>query len=310
MTAATVAIRFSSNGFRGYASQVWSGGYVVGAAVDGEVDVHADRAATLLGQLSEQSGRPSEEGEPAQQLDRQAEVGEGGAAYPRAVEREPAAEHLLVDPADRLEQAQVRPAQPLLLGDPQQDRRTRVLDLVDRVAETGDEPPGLARPGHGGQGQRVPPGVVGREVALDVDDHGVQELAAVLRHPEEPRAAAEQTRGQRSLQRVRGREVGQPGRDRRRREPVVGERDEHRLEDPDLRRRRPPQGHQPEGQLAEPDLAHEVGREVLAEQPDLVGVGGAERGRQPQRFGHGETPSDSQRRISAPCSSRVGGGSR
>ena len=129
---------------------------VVGVAVDGEVDVHADRAAALLGELPEQAGRAGEQGEPAQQLDRQAQVGERGAAYPGAVERQPAAEHLLVDPADRLEQSQVRPAQPLLLGDPQQDRRPRVLDLVDRVAETGHEPPGLARPGHRGRGPARP----------------------------------------------------------------------------------------------------------------------------------------------------------
>ena len=40
----------------------------------------------------------------------------------------------------------------------------------------------------------------------------------------------------------------------------------------DLAGRRPAHRDQPERQLAEPDLAHQVGGEVLAQQPDLVGV--------------------------------------
>src|SRR5208283_213491 len=96
---------------------------------------------------------------------------------------------------------------------------------------------------------------------------------------------------------------------------------------------------QPEGELSEADLAHQVRRQVLAEQPDLVGGRGAERGgegqtRRPVRaaahppisrtlgslclepMSFGPFSCDlscgaaSQRRISAPCSSRAGGGSR
>ena len=52
-------------------------------AVDGEVGVHADRTATLLGELAEQPGRTGEQGEAAQQLDRQPEVGERRAADAR-----------------------------------------------------------------------------------------------------------------------------------------------------------------------------------------------------------------------------------
>ena len=79
--------------------------------------------------MAEQAGGASEQGEPAQQLDQQAEVGERGTADACAVERQPAAEDLRVDPADRLEEPQVRSAQALLLGDPEQHRRTRVLTL-------------------------------------------------------------------------------------------------------------------------------------------------------------------------------------
>ena len=69
-------------------------------------------------------------------------------------------------------------------------------------------------------------------------EHRVQVGAAVLGDAEEPRAAAEQAGGQGALQRVGGGEVGQPGGDRGRGEAVVGQRDQHRLEDADLRRRR------------------------------------------------------------------------
>ena len=115
-----------------------------------------------------------------------------------------AAEHLLVHPADRLEQPQVRPAQALLVGDPRSDRGPRVLDLVHRVAETGDEPAGLARCGDGVQRERVPARIVGRQVVAAVEGL-VQVGAAVLGHPEEPGAAAEQPGGQGALERVRAR---------------------------------------------------------------------------------------------------------
>ena len=120
---------------------------VDGVAVDGEVDVHADRAAALLGDLPEQAGGAGQQREAAQQLDGQAEVGQRGAADAGAVQREPPTEHLLVHAADRLEQPQVRAAQALLLGDADQHRRPRVLHLVHRVPEAGHEScrPGASR---------------------------------------------------------------------------------------------------------------------------------------------------------------------
>ena len=56
---------------------------VDGVAVDGQVGLHADRPAALLGDLPEQAGRPGQQREPAQQLDRQAEVGQRRAADAR-----------------------------------------------------------------------------------------------------------------------------------------------------------------------------------------------------------------------------------
>jgi hypothetical protein len=197
-----------------------------------------------------------------------------------------------VDPADGLEQPQVRSAQPLLLGDLDQPGGARVADLVHRVPETGDELPLGLGPGHRGEGERVEAGVVGRDLAR-LGQHLVQELAAVLGHPEEPRPAAEQAGRQRALHRVGGGQVRDPGGDRGRGEAVVGQRDQHRLEDADLRLGRPALGHHPERQLAEPDLAHQVVGQVLAEQADRVGVRRAERGRVLLR--HGLIPPETTR---------------
>ena len=208
-------------------------------AVDGEVDVHADRAAPLLGDLAEQPGGAGQQGEAAQQLDGQPEVGQRGAADAGAVERQRPAEHLLVDAADRLEQPQVRAAQALLLGDPR-------------------SAPGCAGPApcaRGGRGRgrtcrprasrrtassasaSQPASSVGQSPSRPVE-HVVQEAAAVLGDAEEPGAAAEQPGRQRALERVGRGQVGQPGGDRGRREAVVGQRDQHGLEDPGLAGRR------------------------------------------------------------------------
>ena len=100
--------------------------------------------------------------------------------------------------------------------------------------------------------------------------HLVQEPAGVLGDAEEPRAPAEQPGGQRALDRVGRRQVGQPRDDRGRGEPVVGQRREHRLEHPHLAGLGPALRGQPERQLAEPDLAHHVAGQVVAEQGDRV----------------------------------------
>ena len=163
------------------------------------------------------------------------------------------------------------------------------------------------------QCERVPAGVVARQRPLHRGQHLVQELPAVLGDPEEARAAAEQAGRERALHRVGRAQVGQPGRDGRRGEAVVGQRNQHRLEHPHLARRGAAQGHQPQGQLAEPDLAHQIPGQVLAEQGDRVRVGDAQRGREARRLlRHESVPVSepvSQARISSPCSSSAGGGS-
>ena len=284
----------------------------VGVSVHVHVDVVRDRHPLLLGDLPKEPGGPGQQREPAQQAERQAEVGEDRAAHPGAVQRQRPAEHLRVDPADRLEQAQVRAAHPLFGGDLDQPRGARVADLVHWVAQAGDELLRRPRLLDRFQRERVIASVVGRDLARR-GEHRVQVLAAVLGHPEEPRAAAEDPRGDRALQRVRRRQVREPGGDGGRREAVVGERDEHRLEDAHLGLGRAALSHHPQRQLAETDLAHEVLGEVLAEEADRVGVRGAKRGRVLGLLRHGHPSvaagADSQALISAPCSSSSGGAS-
>jgi hypothetical protein len=130
---------------------------------------------------------------------------------------------------------------------------SRVLHLVHGVAEPWDESLLGARRAYGFERDRVPVGVVA--VLLH---KGVQKPCTVLGHAQKARAAAEQARRHGALQRFRGAEIGEPCGDRGRRETVVRQRDQHRLEYPRLAWGRPPPGHQPVRQLAEAHLAHQV----------------------------------------------------
>src|SRR4051812_26131266 len=59
---------------------------------------------------------------------------------------------------------------------------------------------------------------------------------------------------------------------------MVGEGDEHGLEDPQFARTRTALSNQPEGELTEADLTHQLAGEVVAEQRDRVRIGVADRG--------------------------------
>ena len=175
----------------------------------------ADRVAQLLGELADQPGGAGEQGEAAQQLQRQPEVGQRRAADAGAVERQRPAEHLRVHAADRGEQRQVRAGQAFLGGDPDQPRRARVAVLVHVVAEARDEragrPPLRATVRSASASQ--PASSVGSSPSTPAST-SCEEPAAVLGDAEEARAAAEQPRRQRALHRVRRGQVRQPGDDR------------------------------------------------------------------------------------------------
>ena len=171
------------------------------------VNVVRDRHPLLLRELAEQARGPGEQREAAQHGERQPEVGEHRAAHARAVERQRPAKDLRVHPTDRFEQLQVWAAHAFFRGDLDQPGGARVADLVHRVADAWDELLRSTRLLDGVQGERVEPGVVGGDLACFGQDGG-QVLAAVLGHPEEPRPAAEQPGGDRTLQRVRGGQIG------------------------------------------------------------------------------------------------------
>src|SRR5260370_10037185 len=67
-----------------------------------------------------------------------------------------------MDPADRLEQPQVRPVQALLVGNTDQNGSPRVGHLVHRMAQPRDVTPLLAGLPHRGERDRGPARVVAR----------------------------------------------------------------------------------------------------------------------------------------------------
>src|SRR5260370_8510887 len=118
MTAATVAMAAPSGASRFRGLRALVGGPVLGVVLDGQVNVHANGAPLLLGQVAEQAGGAGEEGEAAQQVRGQAKVGEGCAAGSGAVERQPAAGHLGVHPANPLAYPPAPPPPPSCPADP------------------------------------------------------------------------------------------------------------------------------------------------------------------------------------------------
>ena len=151
----------------------------------------------------------------------------------------------------------------------------------------------------------VPAGFVDRQ-RIERRDAAVEVDGGVLRDAEEPRPAAEQTRGQGTLHRLRGTEQRDAGGDRCRRETVVGQGDEDRLEHRALLFRGAALCDQPIGELAERDLSDQLAGEVVSEQADVIGVGVAESGPERHRLVHG-TAAVSQSRISSLCSPSRGG---
>jgi hypothetical protein len=121
--------------------------------------------------------------------------------------------------ADRLQQAQVRPDDALLLGDGVEPPGPRVTVAVDVVTQTWDQPGTVPFGLHGLPRQAVPPGVVGR---LACAQRRAQEPGGVLCHAQEAGTRTERACRQRALHRLGRRQVREPGGDRGRREPVVG----------------------------------------------------------------------------------------
>ena len=251
------------------------GGHRAVVQVHRQEDLVRDGVAQLLGELPDQPGRPGEQREPAQQRQRQAEVGQRRAAHAGPVERQRLPEHLRVHPPDRGEQRRCGPNSP----------SSRAICISRGVRGSPSLWTWWPRPGTNRPAARCavtvssasasqPASSVGSSAARD--EHVVQEPAGVLGDPQEPRARAEQPGGQRALDRVRRGQVGQPRDDRGRGEAVVGQRGEHRLEHPHLaglgRRWVASQN----ASSPNPTSPMTSRGEVVAEQRDRVAGGGAQ----------------------------------
>ena len=98
---------------------------------------------------------------------------------------------------------------------------------------------------------------------------------------------AQQPGGDRALQRLRRARVGEPRGEHGRRQPVVGERDEHGVEHPAPR---PASGMRRctsrNASSVNVTLAHQLGGQVAAHQRDRVGVGAPDAGAQPVLIAH------------------------
>ena len=76
-----------------------------------------------------------------------------------------------MNPADRFEQSQIGAAETLLVRKVDQDRGSRIADLVHGVAKARHEPTRCLGVLDRLQGNRVPPGVIRREFAVQVRQH-------------------------------------------------------------------------------------------------------------------------------------------
>jgi hypothetical protein len=158
--------------------------------------------AHLLGEVAEEARGPRQQRRPPQKLRREAEVGEGRARNPRAVDRQPRAGLLLICLGDHAQQAEVRPELARLLRDRVYARGARVLDLVDRVSEAGD-PAARGDPLFHGTGRRLAqPGRGG--VRAGLIEKLIQEARGVLDHAQEHAPGAQEPGRDRTLDRLGG----------------------------------------------------------------------------------------------------------
>ena len=203
---------------------------VLGVAIDAHVDVVGDRVGDLLGEVPEQAGAAGEQGDAANHTARHVDVGEHGAAHAGAVERQRLAEDLLVSPADRREQLEMRAEAAVVAGELRQRRACagpRACAPDDRDRERSGRPP--SSPATASMATSSQPSS-STGSGVEIGDDIAEVAGGVLSDAEEARPPSEQAGGQGALDRLGRAEQRDPGGDRRRREAVIGEGDEHRLE--------------------------------------------------------------------------------
>src|SRR5579884_569954 len=177
---------------------------VYGIAVYHRVDIGCDGMAQLFSKLTEQSRRSRQQCHAAQQIRWQPEVGKGRSSHSSAVEGQLATKYLRVDAANRLEQPQVRAAQTLAFGNSDDHRGSRISRLMYRVAQSWNEAPRGSLPCDGLAGKLIPFFIGLWKVPRDACQHACQKTPGIFRNAKEPRAASQQARRHRPLERIRG----------------------------------------------------------------------------------------------------------
>ena len=197
----------------------------------------------------------------------------------------------------------------------EQHGRARVLTLC-----TGWPSPGTnrwaARPADGGQRQRVPAGVVVRQRRRRAASASCRKRPASSVTPRNREPPPSSPAASAPCSESGALKVGEPGGDRGRREPVVGERDQDGLEDPRLAGRRAAPATSQKASSPKPTLpmrsaARSWPSSVICRRPRSRAPSGrsAARSCRPLLGRRSVRGSVSHARISSPCSSSPGGGS-
>src|SRR5438067_1232701 len=238
-------------------------------------DLIRERLVHLFLEVGDKAHRPGHDGEAAGDPPGQLQLARDGGDRPRGVDWKLASIRRGRLLGDQLHELHVRPGVAVLHGQGKEPGRARVGGLVHRVAEARDDL--LARPVTGHDLARDLPALAARGRLLE-------QARRLLDRSPETVAHAQQPRRHGRLQGLRGAEVGQPGGDRARGDPVLDQGDQDRVEHHRLAMVRQAALELEVRDIAERHLAYEVGRQVVAADEDLVG--GAAPKRRPELAAH------------------------
>jgi hypothetical protein len=252
--------------------------------VDPHVDLERPERAPLdFAPLERNPGQAEAGRQPGQRVERQAGVDERGARRAGTVDRK-------VPPRGRFargrkvhEEPQVRAEQAHFRRDCVDPWGTGILLAMDGVSEAGDPRPRRA------SGRNDLVGHVAQHRVVRIGTYVVrgervrEELRGVAGRAEEHAAGTEEPGCDRALHGLRRTGVGEPRRQRARRETVVGEGDEYRVDEQTLRRVGLTSGDEKVRELGERQVTHDLARKIATGDRDAVCARRSDPGAQPLR---------------------------
>src|SRR5579872_2214522 len=243
--------------------------------LDAGPDLGRHRVGHLLLQMGHQADRAGHHGDASADSPRDAHVARDGRDGAGGVDREVAAVGGRRGLAHPLHQLHVPPGEAVLRRHLEQARGPGVDRLVGRVAQAGDDlAAAVSR-------HDLLRGVLDVDAAAWLAQRLLEHPGGLLDRPAEPVAEPEQAGRNGRLQRFRGAEVRQTGRDRAGSHAVLDERHGQRVEHDGLLRRGQP-AHQLEvGEVAQRNLADQLVRQVAAPDFDAVRRAAAQPGLEP-----------------------------